>query len=78
MHLAIYTLGDISLKLDRATLRSDGIYAVDMTHVNEGLAMKGADRVHAVLDADVLTYHQAVIDYATGSLFLRHDADCAA
>jgi hypothetical protein len=33
---------------------------------------KGASRVHGVLGADVLTYHQAVIDYATMSLFLHH------
>lgn len=34
--------------------------------------MRGAGRVRAVLGADVLTYHRAVIDYATMSLFLWH------
>jgi hypothetical protein len=53
-------------------LRSRGIYAVDLTHVNEGLVAKGASRVHGVLGVDVLTYRQAVIDYATMSLFLHH------
>ena len=43
-----------------------------ISHVNEGLAMKGAGRVQAVLGADVLTYHRAVIDYATMPLFLHH------
>lgn len=47
-------------------------YAVDLTHVNEGLVTKGASRVQGVLGADVLTCHQAIIDYATMSLFLRH------
>jgi len=70
--LAIHALDGAILSLDGHPLRSDGIYAVDLTHVNEGLTMKGASRVHGVLGADVLSYHQAVIDYATMSLFLRH------
>ena len=70
--LAIYALDGARLSLDGYPLRSDGIYAVDLTHVNEGLVAKGASPVHGVLGADVLTYHQAVIDYATMSLFLRH------
>jgi hypothetical protein len=70
--LAIYALEAATLSLDGHPLRSDGIYAVDLTHVNDGLVTKGASRVQGVLGADVLTYHQAVIDYATMSLFLRH------
>jgi hypothetical protein len=70
--LAIHALDGATLSLDGYALRSDGIYAVDLTHVNEGLVTKGASRVQGVLGADVLTYHQAVIDYATMSLFLRH------
>jgi hypothetical protein len=70
--LAIHVLDRATLSLDGHPLRSDGIYAVDLAHVNEGLVAKGASRVQAVLGADVLTYHQAVIDYATMSLFLRH------
>jgi hypothetical protein len=74
VHLSIYALGEVSLSLDGVPLRSDGIFAVDMTHVNQGLAMKGADPVHAVLGADILTHHKAVIDYATHSLYLKHKA----
>ena len=70
--LAIHALDGATLSLDGRPLRSDGIYAVDLTHVNEGLVTKGASRVQGVLGADVLTYHQAVIDYATMSLFLHH------
>jgi Aspartyl protease len=70
--LAIHALDGATLTLDGFPLRSNGIYALDLTHVNEGLVTKGASRVQAVLGADVLTYHQAVIDYATMSLFLRH------
>ena len=70
--LAIHVLDGATLSLDDYPLRSDGIYAVDLTHVNQGLVAKGASRVHGVLGADVLTYHRAVIDYATMSLFLHH------
>jgi hypothetical protein len=70
--LAIHALDGATLSLDGYPLRSDGIYAVDLAHVNEGLVAKGASRVHGVLGADVLTYHRAVIDYATMSLFLHH------
>jgi len=70
--LPIHVLDNTVLTLDGLPLRSDRIYAVDLSHVNEGLAMRGAGRVQAVLGADVLTYHRAVIDYATMSLFLRH------
>ena len=70
--LPIHALDDVTLSLDGHPLRSDGIYAVDFTHVNKGLVTKGASRVQGVLGADVLTYHQAVIDFTTMSLFLRH------
>jgi hypothetical protein len=70
--LPIHALDHAVLTLDGLALRSDGIYAVDLSHVNQGLAMKGASRVHAVLGADVLMYHRAVIDYATLSLYLHH------
>ena len=56
--LAIHALDGATLSLDGHPLRSDGIYAVDLTHVNEGLVTKGASRVQGVLGADVLTYHQ--------------------
>ena len=73
MTLAIHALDGVTLSLDGRPLRSDdGIYAVDLMHVNEGLVKKGASRVQGVLGADVLTYHRAVIDYATMSLFLHH------
>ena len=70
--LAIHALDGATLSLDGRPLHSDGISAVYLTHVNEGLVTKGASRVQGVLGADVLTYHQAVIDYATMSLFLHH------
>jgi len=70
VNLEIYALDDVQFCLGEIPLKSDGIYALDLSHVNEGLTMKGAEPTHAVLGADILTYHQAVIDYASGSLYL--------
>src|SRR5262249_58868874 len=44
--LAIHALDGGTLSLDGHPLRSDGIYAVDLTHVNAGLVMKGTSPVH--------------------------------
>jgi hypothetical protein len=44
-----------------------------MSSTNERLTMRGADRIRAVLGPDVLRYHQAVIDYATLTLFLKEE-----
>jgi len=43
-------------------VRSDGIFAIDMTFTNQKLMMKGVDPIRAVIGQDVLRYHQAVID----------------
>jgi len=71
VNLEIYALDDVQFCLGEIPLKSDGVYALDLSHVNEGLAMKGAEPAHAVLGADILTYHQAVIDYASGSFYLK-------
>lgn len=69
----IHTLGEARLALEDLTLRSDGLFAIDMTHTNEKLAMRGVDPIRAVIGQDVLRHHQAVIDYATLSLFLKEE-----
>ena len=71
--VSVYTLGDVWLTLEDLPVRSDGIFAIDMTNTNQKLMMKGADPIHAVLGQDVLRYHQAVIDYATLALFLKEE-----
>ena len=71
--LPIHTLGDARLTLEGLPVRSDGIFAIDMTYTNQKLKMKGADPICAVLGQDVLRYHQAVIDYATLALFLKEE-----
>jgi len=69
----VYTLGDVQLTLEGMPVRTDGIFAIDMTHTNQKLMMKGIDPIRAVIGQDVLRYHQAVIDYATLTLFLKEE-----
>jgi hypothetical protein len=69
----VHMLGDVELSLEGLPLRSDGIFAIDMTYTNQKLVMKGVDPILAVIGQDVLRYHQAVIDYATSSLFLKEE-----
>jgi hypothetical protein len=71
--VSVYTLGDARLTLEGLPVRSDGIFAIDMTYTNQKLTMKGADPIRAVLGQDVLRYHHAVIDYATLALFLKEE-----
>jgi hypothetical protein len=71
--VSVYPLGDVQLTLEGLSIRSDGIFAIDLTHTNQKLMMKGADPIRAVLGQDVLRYHQAVIDYATLSLYLKEE-----
>ena len=69
----VYTLGDVRLTLKGLPLKTDGIFALDMSSTNQRLAMRGVDPIRAVIGQDVLRYHQAVIDYATLALFLKED-----
>ncbi len=69
----VYTLGDARLTLEGLPLRTDGIFALDMSSTNERLIAKGIDPIRAVIGQDVLRYHQAVIDYATLALFLKEE-----
>ncbi len=69
----VYTLGDVQMTLDGLRIRTDGIFALDMSSTNQRLVMRGVDPIRAVIGQDVLRYHQAVIDYATLTLFLREE-----
>ncbi|HVU18246.1 MAG TPA: aspartyl protease family protein [Candidatus Didemnitutus sp.] len=71
MSLTLHLLENARLQLGAATLSPGGIRAMDLSHVNKGLAQKGAEPIQMVIGADILTRHEAVIDYATLSLFLR-------
>ncbi|HTY51156.1 MAG TPA: hypothetical protein VMB48_15825 [Steroidobacteraceae bacterium] len=69
----VHTLGDARLTLEGLPVLSDGIFAIDMTHTNQKLIMRGIDPIRAVIGQDVLRYHRAVIDYATLALFLKEE-----
>lgn len=69
----VYKLGDARLTIEGLRLRTDGIFALDMSSTNERLIGRGVAPIRAVIGQDVLRYHQAVIDYATLALFLKAD-----
>ena len=69
----VYTLGEVRLSLEGLPVRTDGIFALDLSSTNERLKTKGLDPIHAVIGQDVLRHHQAVIDYATLALFLKEE-----
>lgn len=71
----VYTLGDVRMTLDGLHIRTDGIFALDMSATNQRLIAKGIDPVRAVIGQDVLRYHRAVIDYASLTLFLKEQPD---
>jgi predicted aspartyl protease len=61
---ARFVIGNISPKI-RALL------TMDLTHVNQALALKGQSPVDAILGGDALEAHSAVIDYGSNSLYLK-------
>ena len=69
----VYTLGDVRLTLEGLLVRTDGIFAIDMSATNQRLLMKGIEPIRAVIGQDALRYHQAVIDYATLALYLKEE-----
>lgn len=71
----VFTLGDVRLTLDGLEVRTDGIFAIDMSSTNERLIARGIDPIRAVIGQDVLRHHHAVIDYATLALFLKAEPD---
>jgi Aspartyl protease len=69
--LEIFQLHETELELDGARPRPSALYALDLSHLNAALALKGTTPVEAILGADVLDRQKAVIDYASRWLFLR-------
>ena len=64
IHEARFRIGDITPKVR-------GLLTMDLSHVNQALALKGSSPVDAILGVDVLESHQAVIDYGSSSLYLK-------
>ena len=72
--IEVFQVEDSTLRLDHALPRPQALYAMDFSHVNAALALKGATPVEVVLGVDVFEKQAAVIDYGSNSLFLK-DAD---
>ena len=70
-NLEIHALVDATLSLGDVQPRPRALFAMDLTHVNESLALKGEAPVDVILGADVFEAHAAVIDYGSSSLFLK-------
>jgi predicted aspartyl protease len=49
------------------------VAVLDLSHVNQALAMLGVEPIDGIVGADVLLGGDAVIDYATQSLYLRRE-----
>ncbi len=69
--LEVFELHDAELKIGDVRPRTRALYAMDMTHVNAALALKGTTPVDAILGVDVCENQAAVIDYGSSSLFLK-------
>ncbi len=69
--LEVFELHDAELKIGDVRPRTRALYAMDMTHVNAALALKGTTPVDAIFGVDVFENQAAVIDYGSSSLFLK-------
>ena len=61
---ASFLIGDFSPKIN-------ALLTMDLSHVNEALAIRDSTPVDAVLGGDVLEAYSAVIDYGSSSLYLK-------
>ncbi len=68
-------MGDVQLTLEGLRVRSDGVFALDMTDTNQRLVKRGVAPIRGVIGQDVLRYHQAVIDYSVLALFLKEEGN---
>ena len=69
--LDIFHLVGANLCLGEVQPRCRALLAMDLSHVNQSLALKGESPVDVILGADVFEAQAAVIDYGSSSLFLK-------
>ena len=69
--LEVYQIGEARFRLGTITPKLGALLALDLTHVNQAAALRGSGPIDAVLGADVLEAHSAVIDYGSSSLYLK-------
>jgi hypothetical protein len=69
--LDVYRIQEADFRLGRITPKVGDLLALDLTLVNQAAALRGSGPIDAVLGADVLEAHSAVIDYGSSSLYLK-------
>ena len=67
----VFVVEDAHLELDQLAIRPRHLLAMDLSHANAALVASGAAPIEAILGLDVFEAQGAVIDYDSGSLFLR-------
>ena len=69
--LDVYGIREARFRLGQIMPQIAMLLAMDLTHVNQAAALRGSGPIDAVLGADVLEAHSAVIDYGSSSLYLK-------
>ncbi len=69
--LEIHQIQDARFVVGNIAPQIRALLAMDLTHVNQAGALKGLLPIDAVLGADALEAHAAVIDYGSSSLYLK-------
>lgn len=69
--MEIYQISDAIFRFVNFSPKTNGLLAMDLSHVNQALTLKGSSPVDAILGVDVLHAHQAVIDYGGRSLYMK-------
>lgn len=69
--LDVYRIAEAGFRLGHIKPKTAALLALDLAHVNQAAALRGSGPIDAVLGADVLEAHSAVIDYGSSSLYLK-------
>ena len=69
--LDVYGIREARFRLGQLMPKLGMLLAMDLTHVNQAASLRRSGPIDAVLGADVLEAHSAVIDYGSSSLFLK-------
>ena len=69
--LDVYGIREARFRLGRLMPTLAMLLAMDLTHVNQAASLRRSGPIDAVLGADVLEAHSAVIDYGSSSLYLK-------
>jgi predicted aspartyl protease len=70
-NLEIYHVPDATLMIGEVKPKTQALFAMDLSHVNQALAIKGEGPVDVIMGVDVFEAQSAVIDYGSSSLYLK-------